>query len=73
MILLKIGITLIFVALLYLMWSVVGDLIIETIWQHKYYICWKDNIFWIIFYTLIALGATICIIFFIIGIYMGGK
>ena len=74
MILLKIGVTLIFIALLYIMWSVVVDLIIETIYKHKYhFLYWKDNIFWIIFCTLIASGATICIICFIIGIYMGGK
>ena len=72
MILLKIGVTLIAVALMMLIWFTVGYLIGDTIRDFKYNMGFIDSILWDIFYTLIASGVTLIMVYGVHLLYIGG-
>ena len=72
MIIVKIGVTLITVALICLLWDVVSNIIGTVILNRKYGMYDSGDIPLIIFYTLIATGFTLLVVYGLSVLYIGG-
>ena len=72
MIIVKIGVTLITVALICALWYVVGNIIGTVILDRKHGMYGGDDIPLIIFFTLIITGCTLLVVYGLSRFYIGG-
>lgn len=72
MIIVKIGVTLIAVALICALWYVVGNIIGTAILDRKYGVYCSGDIPLIIFYILITTGFTLLVVYGLSVLYIGG-